>query len=306
MSNFIINPYVFAVDTFDNGRSLSKSITTGEGNCVRLVSASDTETTFFNNIFGSNTAAFSISMWIKAGWTNNLNTNIHFFAVNDGSSTGRNQQVRIFYTESNNRLEFRMGQDNNNRSVNFWALHSNLSETGLQSSSPSHYWSGESATTRGSVNSNDFTHLVITKGTGGTLSASNIAAYWNGNKLNNPFYTNGNNFGTINMTDTTSARRICIGSNAHSFSKSGDNSNTIYDEISIFNIQLSDSQVTSLYNGGVPQDASSVPDDAEEIRAHYRFEGGAGSQNEVVSSVDSGNAPQVDINGDSSTTNDPA
>ena len=302
MSNFIINPYVFAVDAFDNGRSLSKSISTGESNCVRLVSA-DNETTFFNNIFGSNTAAFSISMWIKAGWTNNLNTNIHFFAVNDGSTTGRNQQVRIFYTESNNRLEFRMGQDNNNRSVNFWALHSNLSQTGLQSSSASHYWS---STQRGSVNSNDFTHLVITKGTGGTLSASNIAAYWNGNKLGNAFYSSGNNFGTINMTDTTSARRICIGSNAHSFSKSGDNSNTIYDEISIFNIQLSDSQVTSLYNGGVPQDASSVPDDPEEIRAHYRFEGGAGSNEEVVSSVDSANAPQVDINGDSSTTNDPA
>ena len=302
MSNFIINPYVFAVDTFDNGRSLSKSITTGESNCVRLVSA-DNETTFFNNIFGSNTAAFTISMWIKAGWTNNLNTNIHFFAVNDGSTTGRNQQESVFYTESNNRFEFRMGQDNNNRSVNFWALHSNLSQTGLSGSAASQYWSSSQ---RGSVNSNDFTHLVISKGTGGTLSASNIAAYWNGNKLGNPFYTNGNNFGTINMTDTSSARRICIGSNAHSFSKSGDDSNTIYDEISIFNIQLSDSQVTSLYNGGVPQDASSVPDDSEEIMAHYRFEGGAGSQNEVVSSVDSGNAPQVDINGDSSTTNDPA
>ena len=302
MSNFIINPYVFAVDAFDNGRSLSKSISTGESNCVRLVSA-DNETTFFNNIFGSNTAAFSISMWIKAGWTNNLNTNIHFFAVNDGSTTGRNQQVRIFYTESNNRLEFRMGQDTNNRSVNFWALHSNLSQTGLAGSAASQYWS---STQRGSVNSNDFTHLVITKGTGGTLSASNIAAYWNGNKLGNPFYSSGNNFGTINMTDTSSARRICIGSNAHSFSKSGDDSATIYDEISIFNIQLSDSQVTSLYNGGVPQDASSVPDDAEEIRAHYRFEGGAGSNEEVVSSVDSANAPQVDINGDSSTTNDPA
>ena len=302
MSNFIINPYVFAVDAFDNGRSLSKSISTGESNCVRLVSA-DNETTFFNNIFGSNTAAFSISMWIKAGWTNNLNTNIHFFAVNDGSTTGRNQQVRIFYTESNNRLEFRMGQDNNNRSVNFWALHSNLSQTGLAGSAASQNWS---STQRGSVNSNDFTHLVITKGTGGTLSASNIAAYWNGNKLGNAFYSSGNNFGTINMTDTTSARRICIGSNAHSFSKSGDDSATIYDEISIFNIQLSDSQVTSLYNGGVPQDASSVPDDAEEIKAHYSFEGGAGSQDEVVSSVDSANAPQVEINGDSSTTNDPA
>ena len=302
MSNFIINPYVFAVDAFDNGRSLSKSVTTGESNCVRLVSADD-ETTFFNNIFGSNTAAFSISMWIKAGWTNNLNTNIHFFAVNDGSTTGRNQQVRIFYTESNNRLEFRMGQDNSNRSVNFWALHSNLSQTGLAGSAASQYWSSSN---RGNVNSNDFTHLVITKGTGGTLSASNIAAYWNGNKFGNAFYSSGNNFGTINMTDTSSARRICIGSNAHTFEKSGDDSNTIYDEISIFNIQLSDSQVTSLYNGGVPQDASSVPDDSEEIMAHYRFEGGAGSQNEVVSSVDSGNAPQVDINGDSGTVATPA
>ena len=196
-----------------------------------------------------------------------------------------------------------MGQDNSNRSVNFWALHSNLSQTGLAGSAASQYWSSSN---RGNVNSNDFTHLVITKGTGGTLSASNIAAYWNGNKFGNAFYSSGNNFGTINMTDTSSARRICIGSNAHTFEKSGDDSNTIYDEISIFNIQLSDSQVTSLYNGGVPQDASSVPDDSEEIMAHYRFEGGAGSQNEVVSSVDSGNAPQVDINGDSGTVATPA
>lgn len=304
MSNFIINPYRFSVAAaaFSNSRSLSKSTTTGEGNSVRL-NAADGLTTFFNSIFGSNTAAFSVSMWIKAGWNNSLNTNIHFLAVNDGSTTGRNQQVRIFYSENNNRLEFRMGQDNSNRSVNFWALHSNLSQTGLSGSAASQYWSSSQ---RGSVNSNDFTHLVITKGTGGTLSASNIAAYWNGNKLGNPFYTSGNNFGTINMTDTSSARRICIGSNAHTFEKSGNNNNTIYDEISIFNIQLSDSQVTDLYNGGVPQDASTVVDDAEEIMAHYRFEGGAGSQNEVVSSVNTANVTNVEINGDSGTVATPA
>ena len=116
---------------FTDNNAVSKSLTTGSGQAISISSTSAYSLTQAN--------AFTIGFWIKAGWTNNLNTNIHFFATNDGSSTARNQQIRIFYNESNNRLEFRIGSDSNNRSLNFWALHSSLSETGLPGSSASQY-----------------------------------------------------------------------------------------------------------------------------------------------------------------------
>ena len=307
MSNFIINPYFFtsAVAELDNTRSLSKSITTGVSNSVRI-SSSNNVTTYFNNVFGSSSSAFSISMWIRAGWNNSLNTNIHFFAVNaDDDDDARNQQVRIFYNESNNRLESRMGEDTNNRSINFWPLHSHLSATGLPGSAASQYWSSSN---RGSVNSNNFTHLVITKGTGTSLAANNIAAYWNGNKLGNAFYSNGNNFGQGlgNMT-TGDNRRVVIGSNAHTFQKSGNNSATLYDEIAIFNTQLSDDEVTSIYNNGVPNDVNQSNSASDGLlMAYYRLEGTAGTTDETKDYTTNSNVPILDIDGDSQSVATPA
>ena len=300
MSNFIINPYVFAVaSTFDNGFSLRKSLTTGESNSVKLVSANNL-TTYFNSVFGSASSAFSLSFWIKAGWDNSLNTNIHLFHVNAGGTDSREQQVRVFFNESNNRLEFRMGSNTEDRSLNFWPLHSHLSATGLPGSAASQYWSSSN---RGNVNSNDFTHLVITKGTGTSLAATNIAAYWNGTKLGEAFYSSGNNFGQglANMS-TSDNRRITIGSNAHQFAKCGNNTETFYDEFAIFGVELSQTQVTALYNSGVPQNANSVVE--EQPLAYYRFEGASGSQQQVAdSSVYTGSSPLVVISGDSDTVN---
>ena len=305
MSNFIINPYVFAVaSTFDNGFSLKKSISTGVDNSVRLVT-SNNETTYFNSVFGSASAAFSLSFWIKAGWDNNLNTNIHFFHVIDSGTDSRAQQVRVFFNESNNRLEFRMGENTENRSLNFWPLHSHLTQvndgaTAGNSVSSSNYWS---SLYPGGTNSNGFTHLVITKGTGTSLAANNIAAYWNGNKLGNAFYSNGNNFGQglANMS-TGDARTITIGSNAHQFTRSGNNTETFYDELAIFGVELNQDQVTSLYNNGVPQNTNSVVE--EQPLAYYRFEGTSGSQQEAMdSSVYTASSPAVSIAGDSETSN---
>ena len=191
---------------FINNRAVSKSITIGSGNAITVAET--------NHFSFTQSDAFSIGFWIKVGWNNSLNTNIHFFAMNDGSTTARNQQIRIFYNESNNRLEFRIGHDNSNRSVNFWALHSHLSANGLAGSAASQYWSSATTANRGNVNGDNFTHLMITKGTGTTLAASNIEAYWNGNKFGSAFYASGNNFGTVSM-DASSARRITLGSAVH-------------------------------------------------------------------------------------------
>ena len=269
---------------FTDTKAVSKSITVGSGNAITVAS-----TTHFNFVQSD---AFSIGFWIRVGWNNSLNTNIHFFAMNDGSSTARNQQIRIFYNESNNRLEFRIGHDSSNRSINFWALHSNLSQTGLAGSSTSQYWSSATTANRGSVNGDNFTHLMITKGTGTTLAASNICAYWNGNKFGNAFFSGGSNTGTISM-DASSARRITLGSAAHHYEKSGNNNETVYNDLTIYNKQLSDSEVTALYNSGTPTDATALSS-AGNLRGYYTFENSDGTDSSGTS------GPTFTVNGDSS------
>ena len=269
---------------FTDTKAASKSITVGSGNAISVAS-----TTHFNF---TQSDAFSIGFWIRVGWNNSLNTNIHFFAMNDGSSTARNQQIRIFYNESNNRLEFRIGHDSSNRSLQFWALHSNLSANGLAGSAASQYWSSASTANRGNVNGDNFTHLMITKGTGTTLAASNVAAYWNGNKFSTAFYASGNNFGTVSM-DASSARRITLGSAAHHYEKSGNNNETVYNDLTIYNKQLSDSEVTALYNGGTPIDATTLSS-AGNLRGYYTFENSDGTDSSGTS------GPTFTVSGDSS------
>ena len=269
---------------FTDTKAASKSITVGSGNAITVAS-----TTHFNF---TQSDAFSIGFWIRVGWNNSLNTNIHFFAMNDGSSTARNQQIRIFYNESNNRLEFRIGHDSSNRSLQFWALHSNLSANGLAGSAASQYWSSASTANRGNVNGDNFTHLMITKGTGTTLAASNVAAYWNGNEMTSAFYAAGNNFGTVSM-DASSARRITLGSAAHHYEKSGNNNETVYNDLTIYNKQLSDSEVTALYNGGTPVDATTLSS-AGNLRGYYTFENSDGTDSSGTS------GPTFTVNGDSS------
>ena len=279
--NSIANAFVAA---FTDDKAVSKSISTGSGESISVSS-----TTHFNFVQSD---AFSIGFWIRVGWTNSLNTNIHFFAANDGSSTARNQQIRIFYNESNNRLEFRIGSDSSNRSLQFWALHSNLSANGLAGSAASQYWSSATTANRGNVNGDNFTHLMITKGTGTTLAASNVAAYWNGNEMTSAFYAAGNNFGTVSM-DASSARRITLGSAAHHYEKSGNNNETVYNDLTIYNKQLSDSEVTDLYNSGTPTDATQLSTSGN-LRGYYTFENSDGTDSSGTS------GPTFTVSGDSS------
>ena len=270
---------------FTNTKAVSKSTTTGVANSIQIEETTDT-----NFIFTQN-SAFSIGFWIKVGWNNTLNTNIHFFAMNDGSSTARNQQIRIFYNESNNRLEFRIGHDTSNRSVNFWALHSHLSVTGLAGSAASQYWSSATSANRGNVNADDFTHLMITKGTGTTLAASNIDAYWNGVPLGNAFYASGNNFGTVSM-DGSSPRRITLGSNANNLEKCGNNNATVYNDLTIYNKRLSDLEVSDLYNSGSVTDATSLSSNSNLV-GYYTFEASDGTDSSGQ------NSDSFTVNGDS-------
>ena len=132
---------------------------------------------------------------------------------------------------------------------------------------------------------------MITKGTGTTLAASNVAAYWNGTKLPNPFYASGNNFGTVSM-DASSARRVCLGSNAHNFQKCGNNNETVYNDLTIYNTQLSDDEVTALYNSGTPTDATQLSTSGN-LRGYYTFEASEGADTSGTS------GPTFTVSGDS-------
>ena len=268
-----------AAPAFTDNNAVAKSLTTGSGQAIFI--ASTTTYSF------TQSSAFSVGMWIKAGWDNTLNTNLQFFATVDASSTSvHDEQIRIFYNEANNRLEFRIGSASNARSFNFWPLHSHLSATGLPGSSASQYWSSSN---RGTVNANDYTHLVITKGTGTTLAASNIAAYWSGNKLGNAFFSSGNNSGSPNMS--TGNRRVTLGSAAHHYQKSGNNNETKYNVLTIYNKQLSDSEVTTLYNSGVPA-SPTVAGGIGNLVGYYNFESDG-------SDTSGNSSPTFAINGNS-------
>ena len=125
-----------------------------------------------------------------------------------------------------------------------------------------------------------------------TLAASNICAYWNGNKFGNAFFSGGSNTGTISM-DASSARRITLGSAAHHYEKSGNNNETVYNDLTIYNKQLSDSEVTALYNSGTPTDATALSS-AGNLRGYYTFENSDGTDSSGTS------GPTFTVNGDSS------
>jgi len=196
--NKIVSVTASFAAAFTDNNAVSKSLTTGSGQAIFIE-----ETTAYSF---TQSSAFTVGVWIKAGWTNNLNTNLQFFATVAAESTSvHDEQIRIFYNESNNRLEFRIGS----------------------------------------------------------------AAYWSGNKLGNAFYSSGNNSGSANMS--TNARRVTLGSAAHHYQKSGDTTETKYNVLTIFDKQLSDSEVATLYNSGTPV-SPTVAKSIGNLVGYYNFE----------------------------------
>ena len=270
-----------AEPAFSDDYSVSKSITTGSGNRVAIL---DTDGSF--NYVG--TDAYSISFWVKAGWTSSLNTNIHLFASKNESGGTSDDQIRIYYNEANNRMYFEFRQNSTVKRNNFWLFHSTASAyvaaynaSGLGST----YWS---ASNRGNVGDDDFTMITITKGTASSTASSNIRLYWNGTSCGNPYSSSGMGSGTPVMT--TSDRRVTIGSNV-SYTKSGNGAETEYNDLTVWNKKLSDSEVSELYNSGTRLNATGHSA-ASNLKWYYKFE------NDGTDSSGN-NAPTFGVQGDS-------
>ena len=267
--------YSAPAESFADSYAASKSITTGLGQTIRIADS--------NGKFNfTHSDAYSISFWVKAGWSSSLNSNIHLFTSSVDPYVSYGNLIRIYYNESNNRIYFQYSSNNPTRySQNFWLMHSNGGQyaaayqaSGLGSS----YWS---ASNRGNVGDDDFTLLTICKSATNNAGGNYTKLYWNGTDMGLGFYANGNSNGSPNMT--TADRQITLGSNSWTYAKSGNSAETQFNDLSWWNKQLSASEVAEIYNNGARMDLT-THSAATNLKGYYKFE-----NNGVDSSGNSGN-----------------
>ena len=98
------------ISLFSNTKSLSHGIVNGTDAVYAASTASDFQ------VIQSD--AWSVSFWIKVGWTDSFNSTIHFIASDGGSV--QNNMWRIRYNESTNRIYIGWRSASNERSNNFW------------------------------------------------------------------------------------------------------------------------------------------------------------------------------------------
>ena len=267
---------------FADAYAVSKSISEGVGEAVNI---EDTDGNF--NFRQSDT--FSFSIWVRAGWSSSLNTNIHFWAMNDASSNNGNQKLKLLYNESNNGMQLSYGHDASNHHKNEWLFHSNTGNyaaayaaAGLGAA----YWS---ASNRGNVGDDNFTMITITYGGGASAASSNLKLYWNATDCGIGLYASGSHTGTPNMS--TADRRLTVGSAAHHYKKSGNSAETVFNDFTIWNAELTSGEVSELYNSGTRLNAT-THSQASALVGYYQFESDG-----VDTSGQS--APAFGVNGDS-------
>lgn len=259
--------------SFTDDYALSKTTSTGTSNAVYFVDNTDA----FNFVGGD---AWTISFWIKVGWNSSLNTNIHFFVGHKNNTSYQLEDgIKVLYNESNNRIQVRYGNKTSSTLVWYkdaqWLFHSNsgayaagYTAAGLGST----YWS---ATNRGYVGDNNFTMITITKAS--TNIASSLKLYWNANSAGAaPIQTNagGSDVTTIPMS-ATDDRLWSVGSRGKYGSvdqdKAGNSSATQYNDLTIWNKELSSSEVTELYNSGTRMDAT-THSASSNLKGYWQFE----------------------------------
>jgi hypothetical protein len=185
----------------------------------------------------------SVSFWIKQSATTANEI------MWDLSNTSSNSANRFFvqYQYSLNRLivRYRTGSTNYDRQ---FALHDNNSVTGTGTNSNTK-WSN---TNRGNVNADGWSMLTVTYDASQSNSANGIKLYWNANELT----TQAAN--ASGSRSTSAVNDITIGNNNHNSTTTGGGLNAAVDEFKIFDSVLSSSNITTLYNSGVPANASAT------------------------------------------------
>ena len=249
--------------------------------------------------------AWSVSFWVRAGWSSSLNTNIHLMCINKENDAGTNDYFRIYYNESNNRIYAQYGDKENGVThtfkQNFWLFHSNggnyaaaYAAAGLGAT----YWS---ASNRGNVGDDNFTMITVTKGSSNSAASSNLKLYWNAVDCGVGFYSSGQSSGTVSM-DANQIRQMIVGGNLNvGRKKMGNSSATLYNDFAWWDAELDADAVTAIYNSGAPMDLTSDSgnyDNSSDLIGYWQWEdtigGGVGA-----STVPGSGVADMYINGDS-------
>ena len=225
------------ISLFSNTKSLSHGIADGTDYTNAASTASDFQ------VIQSD--AWSISFWIRVGWTSSLNAATHLISSDGGSSA--NNMWRVYYNESTNRLYFGWRSASNQRTNNFIYFHHTGTGEAAEVSGlgTSAYWSSSN---RGYVNAQNFNLITLTKGTGITGARANWTAYWNSISLGDAYYVNGSNNGTPAMNAAT-ARNFAIGNKSWNNGNLSNGVATLYDEVSLWDAELTQAQVAEIWGG---------------------------------------------------------
>jgi hypothetical protein len=237
---------------FHNKNAASKSISTDDGSGSEAIFIADTNGDFR---FTDDTAC-SFSFWIKPGWNASLNTSVLLLNIIDtGSSSVYDNGWRVYFNESNNRIyfEFSSGGNSSNRRENFWHFHDDgglYDDAHTAAGTGSSNWSSAN---RGNVGNDDYTLITVTKGTANSSLHANFKLYWNATDCGAGFYRSGSGggTGTANL-GSTNDKKVVIGANAANFANTGNNAESKYMNLSIWDKELSSSEVSELYNSGAP------------------------------------------------------
>ena len=270
-----------AAAAWANSYAVSKSITTGLGQAIYFDTPADSASHF------TQTDQFTINFWVKVGWSSSLNTTVMLFdsAPLDHASNNDNR-IWARYREDNNRLIFRMqngsagGAAGNYDLQSEWLFHANsgnyaaaYSAAGLGGT----YWS---ASNRGNVNSNNFTMITIVKTT--STAGSAVTLYWNGTSCGTAPITADTSSASLAMHDDD-VKRWTIGSNVQHFNepsgnsyyRSGNSSETEFNDFAVWEAALDSDNVAALYNSGTPFDVRSSNGDYDsesDLVLYYGFE----------------------------------
>ena len=243
---------IIAVANFFDRSAVAKSISTGTSEAVYISDSNGSYRVDHND-------AFSVSFWIKVGWNVSVNATCHMFSSADVGAAGANADVfRVWYYEPHNRIYAEWRSGSSEKKHNFWFFHSNSSSNnnsavafaaaGLGTT----FWNSSN---RGNANSDGYTLITVTRGTTNSAASSNLNLYWNDATCGIGFYASGGGSGTPNMGNSTD-KQIAIGSNSWDFNDCGNNDETKYNGVTVWDKKLTSSEVTELYNSGTPMDVS--------------------------------------------------
>ena len=255
------------VSLFTNTQAASKSITTGSGQTIHLADTNGM------GVEWDQLDDFSISFWVKPGWTTLSHAGYYLFCMNNIGVNANGDSVRMWYKSSQNRLYVDWRSGSTQRTNQFWLFHANYGNyatayaaAGLGSS----YWTSSN---RGNTGDDDFTMITICKGTGAYAGNNNLDVYWNGSELGQGYFTGTNASSSGTPTFGNDDRQIALGSNTWSlYNGTGANAETLWDGLTMWDTKLTAAEVAELYNSGTPIDATGHSQ-ATNLKGYWEFEG---------------------------------